>query len=425
LEDTLLANEDIEEIENTIKNPMKEEKKIYYAGTGCELLDLVVGGGVGKGYPFGKIINFVGDKSSGKTFLAIEVIASAYHKFGEKNLKWIYDDCESGFSFNTEHLYGFPIIPSLLEERRRSSTVEDAYVNIREFAEGLRKNQLGIYVIDSLDGLKSRESNARADERYVRAINERKGKILKSKMPGSMNVEKPKYLSQEFFPKLSEIIGNTNCLLIIISQVRQNIDPMSFEKYVRNGGKAMDFYCHTVLWLANISKIKNKGRATGIVVKARTTKSKTPRPYREGYFELKFDYGLDNTATCVDFLFDFRTGKGELIKDAKAPWKENKEMNIANLKEFLATNGIEQQYRENIHPKLKKSEVVTWIEEEADEEIRNKFKDEFSDSLSRETLIEYIEDNNLVEELNKRVEEKWEAIESAIATKRKPKYSTP
>lgn len=427
MEDASLKDntKEIEEIENSIKNPIKEERKIYYANTGSELLDLVVGGGVGKGYPFGKIINFVGDKSSGKTFLAIEVIAACFHKYGEKNFKWLYDDCESGFSFNTEHLYGFQIIPPLLVDRRRSSTVEDAYVNVREFAEGLKKNQLGIYVIDSLDGLKSRESNARADERFKRAIDERKGKVLKSKMSGTMGVEKPKYLSQEFFPKLSEIIENTNCLLIVISQVRQNINPMSFEKYVRNGGKAMDFFCHTVLWLANISKIKSKGRAIGIVVKAKTTKSKTPRPYRECYFELKFDYGLDNTATCVDFLFDFRTEKGELIKDAKAPWKVTKEMNIANLKEFLASNDIEQQYRENVHPKLKKSEVVTWIEEDAPEDIKEKFKKEFSDSLSREKLIEYIEDNNLIEELYKRVEEKWEAIELSIATKRKPKYSNP
>ena len=81
---------------------------------------------------------------------------------------------------------------------------------------------------------------------------------------------------------------------------------MSFERYVRAGGKAMDFYCHSVLWLANIDKIKKKGRAVGITVKAKTTKSKTPRPFREMYFELRFDYGLDDTSTCVDFLFDFR-----------------------------------------------------------------------------------------------------------------------
>lgn len=418
---------ELEEIEEAIiKKPSsnsKKERKIYYASTGSELLDLVVGGGVGKGYPFGRIINFVGDKSSGKTFLAIEVIAAAYHKYGKDMLKWVYDDCESGFSFNTENLYGFPVIPPLLEDRRRSDTVEDAYVNIREFAESL-KDKLGIYVIDSLDGLKSREANLRADERFKKAMDAKKGKISKGKIAGTYGVEKPKYLSQEFFPQLAELIENTNCLLIIISQVRQNIDPMSFEKYTRSGGKAMDFYCHTVLWLANVNKIKRKGRAIGITVKAKTTKSKTPRPYRECYFELKFDYGLDDTATCVDFLFDFRTEKGEIIKDAKAAWKENKEINIANLKAFLAENGIEQFYRENVHPKLKKSEVIEWINSDAPPEIKEKFKAEFSELMTRDELINYIEENGLIDELHKRTDEKWEAIEESIATKRKPKYSS-
>ena len=413
----------IDEIEEDIKDTEPEKAtQVMFAPTGADVLDLVVGGGEGKGYPFGKIINFVGDKSSGKTFLAIEVIAACFHKYGEKNLKWLYDDCESGFSFNTERLYGFQIIPPLLEDRRRSSTVEDAYVNIREFAEGLKKNQLGIYVVDSLDGLKSRESNNRADERYKRAIDERKGKVVKTKLAGTMGVEKPKYLSQEFFPKLSEIIENTNCLLIIISQVRQNIDPMSFEKYVRNGGKAMDFYCHTVLWLANISKIKNKGRATGVVVKAKTTKSKTPRPYRECFFELKFDYGLDNTATCVDFLFDFRTEKGELIKDSKASWN-GIEPSLDNLKAFLTDNGWEDEYRANVHPKLKKSEVIEWLSENENEEIVKKYNSTFGNKMEREELIQYIEDNNLIDELHRRVEEKWESIEESIKSTRKPKYS--
>ena len=51
----------------------------------------------------------------------------------------------------------------------------------------------------------------------------------------------------------------------------------SFEKYSRSGGKAMDFYAHTVLWLATAKKIEKKENAVGVVVKAKTTKSKTNR----------------------------------------------------------------------------------------------------------------------------------------------------
>ena len=94
-----------------------------YFRTGCKLLDLVVGGAKGVyGFPSGKFINIVGDKSAGKTFLSNEIIAWAYHNLG-KNFKWVYDDCESGYSFDTELMYGFEIMPMNLDDRVHSQTV--------------------------------------------------------------------------------------------------------------------------------------------------------------------------------------------------------------------------------------------------------------------------------------------------------------
>ena len=72
---------------------------------------------------------------------------------------------------------------------------------------------------------------------------------------------KQKYLSQEFFPQLCDTIENCNVLVIIISQIRENCDMFSFEKYSRSGGKAMDFYAHSVLWLATCKKIEKKDMA--------------------------------------------------------------------------------------------------------------------------------------------------------------------
>ena len=59
---------------------------------------MVMGGNKGVyGCPSGRFINIVGDKSAGKTFLSNEFIAWGYHNLG-KNFKWVYDDCESGYS---------------------------------------------------------------------------------------------------------------------------------------------------------------------------------------------------------------------------------------------------------------------------------------------------------------------------------------
>ncbi len=368
------------------------------------------------GYPVGKIINIVGDKSSGKTFLACEIIAAAYNKFGKK-LKWSYDDGESGFSFDTRNLYGIEIMPMDDTKRIKSQNVEDAYCNVREFAENISDDEYGIYVIDSLDGIGSEEADKLADERFK--AHKKKTEFKQ----GSYKMGKAKYLSQEFFPKLSDLLEKKNVLLIIISQVRTNVDPMSFEKFTRAGGKAMDFYCHTVLWLANVNKIKKKDRAIGVTVKARATKSKTPRPYREIFFKLLFDYGLDNTATNLDFLFDFLTPTGALEKDASAAWNTGEtEISIVQIKEFLQEANKEKYYRININPKLHKEEVIAWLNQEGNGRLLKKFNIKFSSKMKRDELIQYIEDNNLQNELKERTLNKWESIELSIKTNRKPKY---
>ena len=79
-------------------------KTLNFAPTGSYLLDMIVGGGIGEGYPFGSTVNIVGDSSAGKTLLSREIIAACHYKFKDK-FKWVYDDCESGFTFDTKSLY--------------------------------------------------------------------------------------------------------------------------------------------------------------------------------------------------------------------------------------------------------------------------------------------------------------------------------
>lgn len=403
----------VEDIKESIMNTEIAVKTLNFAPTGSYLLDMIVGGGIGEGYPFGSTVNIVGDSSAGKTLLSCEIIAACHYKFKDK-FKWVYDDCESGFTFDTKSLYGFEIMPMDVEERVKSDTVEDAYVNVRKFAEGLKKDEFGIYVIDSLDGLASKEANTIADTHYNKAI---KGKEDDT---GSYRLGKAKYLSQEFFPQLADLLERTNCLLIIISQVRENLNPMSFNKLVRSGGKAMDFYCHTVLWLAAVKKIKRKDRVVGVVVKAKTTKSKTPRPFREGTLIIDFYYGIDDIATNIDFLYDFRTDTGELIKNASAVWQYGKEINLDNLKQFLIDNNLTDRYEAEVGSKLKKSEILEWVN--TDKDIKDRFSAVFGAEMGRDELIHYIEDNNLEDELKRRVKEKWESIEASVKTSRKTKY---
>ncbi len=394
------------QISDTIKNKTitEVESKDSFL-TGSDLLDVLVGGGQRMGYPLGKIINIVGDKSSGKSFLLCELIAACHNKY-QKKFKYVYDDCESGFGFDTEKLYGFQVMPTDKKERVRSKTVEEAYCNVRDFFEKLKDNEFGIYGLDSLDGLTSEEADELADNRYKSYKNEKDFK------QGSYKLGKPKYLSQEFFPQLADLIQKKNGLLVVISQVRDNIDPMSFEKFSRAGGKAMDFYGHTVLWLAQLNKFRRKGIPVGIEIKARLTKSKTPRPYREVFLSLLFDYGIDNIGTNIDYLFDLRTDTGLLEKDASAIW-QGKEITKENLEQFYIDNSLV----------LEKGLSKKAMYDKAIEENKDLFEQTFGKKLSRDELIEYVETNGLQKELTKRVVDKWEAIEASVQTLRPKKYS--
>lgn len=393
----------------------KKNNQIYFE-TGCRLLDLVLGGKKGVfGIPAGKFINIVGDKSAGKTFLSNEFIAWAHYNFGDK-FRWVYDDCESGYSFDTKSMYGFEIMPLILEDRIHSENVEEAFCNIAKFARDLKKSEFGIYVIDSLDGLTSYEEDERAEER-IKKFDE--GKKLEK---GTMGMGKQKYLSREFFPQLCSVIEKKNILVIIISQIRENIDPYSFEKFTRSGGKAMDFYAHSVLWLAGAKKILRKEVPIGNVVKAKTTKSKTPRPFRDCFFNFLYDYGLDDIGTSVDYLFDLRTEKGELNTKAKSIKWEGGELSLDDLVTFLEKNGYSDKYENSKYfdGKYEKDGIFDFIQSK--KEYREKYQESFGETMNRDELISYIEKNELENELRERVVNKWEIFEESIQSNRKKKY---
>ena len=398
-------------------------KNSTYFKTGVKLIDMVMGGEKGVyGSPSGRIINVVGDKSTGKTFVCNEIIANSHWIYGDK-LKWMYADCERGYSFDTQKLYGFDICT---EDSDKPENVEKAFYYLWKFCDSLKPDEFGIYVIDSLDALTSEEQDKRAEER-IDAIE--KGKEMK----GTYGMGKAKYLSQEFFAQLCKKLEDYNVLLIIVSQIRENTDMFSFEKYSRAGGKAMDFYCYLVVWLATAKKMTVKDGEKDVPVggtnKLKVTKGKVPRPYRECFYDYRYDYGIDNIATGVDYLFDLRTKTGEL-KTGNCDWEKDpnkKPMTSAEVGKWLKDNkwyeGKEGTYRSTLPPGERYSLETALKYISSDPEKKKLFDETFALSMERDTLIQYIVDNDLEEELDRRVEEKWEAFEDSIKTTRPGKYA--
>lgn len=395
----------------------KQKKQIYFR-TGCIVLDKVLGGAKGVyGIPAGKFINIVGDKSTGKTFISNEFISTSHYAYGDK-FKWVYDDCESGYSFDTEPLYGFEIMPQNPDGRVHSENVEEAFCNISKFCDELEDDEFGIYVLDSLDGLTSKEQDERAEER-LKCFEE--GKDFNK---GTYAMGKQKFMSQEFFPQLCSKIENKNVLVIIISQIREKVETFSFEKYNRSGGKAMDFYAHSVLWIATCKKITKKDTPIGVVVKGKTTKSKTPRPFRECFFSFLYDYGLDFIGSNLDYLFDLRTDKGELNTKAKAiQWNGSNDLDKKQLEEFLEENNLRNKFENSRYfdeDGTVAENIFAFIQSKKD--YKSKYQEKFGETMSRDELIKYIEDNNLEKELEERVDDKWEDFEDSLKSNRKKKF---
>ena len=318
--------------------------------SGSTLLDEVFGGG----YPVGKIVNLVGDNSSGKTLFCCELIANARKKFGKK-LKWRYDDCEAGFSFDTEKMYGFEVVPTDKAGapiHQPSQTIEDFDLNLNKEIDALKPDEYLIYIVDSLDALSSED-----EKEYI--AKRRKATEDGTETKGTYGMQKQKYLSA-FFRTMANKIKDANCLLIIVSQVRTRISLFPGPKYERTGGKALDFYAAIIVWLAEAEKHFKLNRATGITVKARTSKNKVGLPFRECFIDVVFDYGFDDIMANLCYINDARTPQGKLKKD--------KEFEFAGIK------------------------------------------------MPRRRMIAYVEENNLESELAERARTEWKALDEKVSS---------
>lgn len=320
--------------ENAQPKKEKKESVIKTLPSNITTLDLALGGG----FPIGQISNIVGDSSSGKTFLACEFIAAARYLLGDK-LEWFYDDIENRFSFNTKHLYGFNIIK---KDQVNSYTIEDFTENIREKLKRLKEGKLLIYVLDSFDALSSEAEVKRSE---------------KDNEKGTFNLEKQKKLG-EFFRLRAKEIKQKNCILIIISQVRENIGVSFGPRYYRTGGKALDHWASLIVWLAEVEKHRRKHLAYGITTKCRVTKVGNDKPFRECFLEIVFDYGIDVVAGNILYLYDMYTEQGkrkEKIEKELFKWDKG-EYSFKGLIAILEKNNQEKELSDMVQEKWEKTE---------------------------------------------------------------------
>jgi recombination protein RecA len=283
------------------------KKPLYFIDSGSWMLNLALTNNVDKGYPIGRVINPVGDYSTGKTLLACEAINSVWyyeHKKRKKKIKMYYDEPEHAFDHRLAGQFKMPLteIIGLREDLtsykrkkgeklfQRSRTVEDMYNNLDWISKNDGDNDIVIYIIDSLDSLR--------DAREIKHI-AKKG-IEKQDMGGG----KARVLSQ-LFRNCIEGIHNSNILLVILSQIRKKIGLAFGDPNTRAGGKALDHYATHIFQLREIGKIQTEEKINqGIEVGVRIKKNKTGSRYNDVDFDILHGWGIDNYTSAVNFLWD-------------------------------------------------------------------------------------------------------------------------
>lgn len=261
--------------------------------SGCRLLDKVLGGG----WAFNRIANVVGDRSTGKTLVAIEACAN-FMKAASNDGDIDYIDTEAAFDITYAQSLGLPLerikFPNEILEGKSE---EDYFLTIEEVHDYIEKRldervEKGdkkpiLFVIDSADALSTTAEESR--DMGAASFGDGKGKAF-----------------SEFFRRITFRLASENATLLIISQIRENVGVSFGEKHKRSGGKALDFYASQVLWLANAGQIKKTKkkveRTVGVTIKALCKKNKTAPPFRNCTFPLLFDYGIEDTAAGIDWL---------------------------------------------------------------------------------------------------------------------------
>ena len=270
-----------------------DKENIWFTSTGCAVLDEALGGGPA----LGRVINVVGDKSSGKTLLAMEIMAQTLLRYPGAMAR--YAESESAWDEEYAAALGIPVhLIELNAHGRRVETVEDWADDAERFLAKVEaaKAPGGVYVIDSLDAISD-------DDEMTADFGE-----------ASFGGKKPKLVGQ-FFRRYVDRFAELNVLLVVISQLRDKIGVTYGETKTRSGGKALDFYATHILWLRECGKLKRTvsgvERVTGLDVEGYVKKNKIGLAFRKARYPLLFGYGIDDITASVEWLCEI--GRERLI----------------------------------------------------------------------------------------------------------------
>ncbi len=322
---------------------------IKYTGdlfpTGVTLLNCACSGTPFGGFAKGKVVNIIGDSFTGKTLLALTVLAEISILPQFDHYRFIFDDVEAALEFDIKTLFGVKLAERI-EMNIISKTIEDWGNNLTK---ALIKKIPFIYILDSFDALTSL-----AEQKRVKAkVTTPKRGEKKEKEKGTYGLEKPKIAGQIFRAHIDSF-KEQEALIIVISQTRANIGN-TFVPKTRSGGDALRFFSTHEMWLAHWGVIwKSKTIEIGADVGVKVTKNKLTGKRRRISFPIYDDYGIGDVHANVDYIIEEGIWKKEEGKERI--YKATEIMDISGQKSTLVNHII----REGLQRPLQELVGHTW-----------------------------------------------------------------
>jgi len=292
-----------------------EKLDVEVISTGALSLDVALGVG---GIPKGRIIEIYGPESSGKTTLALHILAEAQKKG------------ETVAFIDAEHAFDPTYAKSI------GINIDELYIAQPDFGEQaleilemlVRSAGIGVVVVDSVAALTPRAE-------------------IEGSMGDSHMGLQARLMSQAL-RKITSIASKTGTTIIFLNQLRMKIGIMFGNPETTTGGNALKFYASVRMDIRQKEKIEKDGQVIGHVRTVKVVKNKVAPPFKEASFSIIYPKGIDKESSIIDAAISKNVIEkaGSWLKDGEKQLAQGKEQAIELLREDVALrNEIESKVR--------------------------------------------------------------------------------